>query len=248
VLIRRLRHDENLITEDGVAASRAGFASPLHGRGAARELAEIAVVVAQRGGRGGSGGGRRGGGDDRDGDRLVNDTELDDIERSYADGITAAQVVDIFVSRGLRFSEATFRKYVQQGLLPRSRRVGRKGKHRGSLGVYPAKTVRRINDIKRLMSENYTIEEIHQRFLRFSNVIETLEEGFSEIFARLDEEFADEAIESRARREIKRELREARKSADELMARLDNLARRATSARGDRYRNTGAAGSAEDLL
>ena len=40
--------------------------------------------------------------------------------------------------RGEPLSEATFRKYVQLGLLPRSVRVGRKGKHRGSQGLYPA--------------------------------------------------------------------------------------------------------------
>ena len=46
--------------------------------------------------------------------------------------------------KGVRLSEATFRKYVQAGLLPRSKRVGRKGKHRGSQGLYPVEAVRRI--------------------------------------------------------------------------------------------------------
>ena len=35
----------------------------------------------------------------------------------------------------MKFSEATLRKYVQLGLLPRSVRVGRKGKHQGSQGI-----------------------------------------------------------------------------------------------------------------
>ena len=34
--------------------------------------------------------------------------------------------MEIFRPKGVRLSEATFRKYVQAGLLPRSRRVGRK--------------------------------------------------------------------------------------------------------------------------
>lgn len=170
------------------------------------------------------------------------------LEESYADGITAPQVVDIFASRGIRFSEASFRKYVQQGLLPRSRRVGRKGKHRGSMGVYPAKTVRRINTIKRLMGEGYTIEEIQDRFLRFTDVLENLEEGVSELFSRLEEEVAGPRFDKQTRRSMTRELREARRSADELLERLDDLTRRAAQPRGDEYRNTGAAGSAEDLL
>ena len=95
---------------------------------------------------------------------LLSEKELQQIEKSYVQGITASEVVDIFISRGIRFSEATFRKYVQQGLLPRSRRVGRKGKYRGSLGMYPVKAVRRVNNIKELMLERYTIEEIKQRF------------------------------------------------------------------------------------
>ena len=48
-----------------------------------------------------------------------------------------AQIVEAFTDAGVRLSEATFRKWVQLGLLPRSRRVGRKGKHQGSLGLYP---------------------------------------------------------------------------------------------------------------
>ena len=58
------------------------------------------------------------------GQGLLSDDELKDIAEQYVSGITAVQVVEIFTSREVRFSEATFRKYVQQGLLPRSRRVG----------------------------------------------------------------------------------------------------------------------------
>src|SRR5262249_47400137 len=88
---------------------------------------------------------------------LISERDLRAIEKEHPDGLTSVQVVDFFTRRGIRFSEATFRKYVQQGLLPRSRRVGRKGKHQGSLGLYPASTVRRINVIKRLQAEDHTI-------------------------------------------------------------------------------------------
>ena len=65
---------------------------------------------------------------------LLADREIEEIERAWPDGMTSRQIVDVFETRGIRFSEATLRKYVQLGLLPRSVRVGRKGKHRGSCG------------------------------------------------------------------------------------------------------------------
>lgn len=179
---------------------------------------------------------------------LLTEAEIEDIEATYADGITAVQVVEIFTGREVRFSEASFRKYVQLGLLPRSRRVGRKGKHRGSLGMYPVKTVRRVNEIKRLMAEGYTIEEIQAQFLRFTNVLENLEEGFSEIFSRLEEEAAGPRFDNQTRRSLERDLTEAREAADELLARLDGLTRRIAAPQAEQYRNAGAAGSAEDLL
>ena len=74
----------------------------------------------------------------------LREEELRAIETSYGAGLTAVQIVDAFTSRNIKFSEASFRKYVQLGLLPRSKRVGRKGKHKGSMGMYPAKTIRLI--------------------------------------------------------------------------------------------------------
>lgn len=68
---------------------------------------------------------------------LLGDDELDEIERQSPAGLTSRQIVDLFTARGIRFSEATLRKYVQLGLLPRSVRIGRKGKHRGSCGSIP---------------------------------------------------------------------------------------------------------------
>lgn len=170
---------------------------------------------------------------------LLTDDELSAIETTYPDGITAVQVVEVFTSRGVKFSEASFRKYVQQGLLPRSRRVGRKGKHRGSLGVYPPKTVRRINTVKRLMNDGHTIEEIQADFLQYTDLVETLAEGLAALFARLERD-VDKKLE--------KELADARRSADELMRRLDELARRVAAPATDRIRKSGAAGSAEDLL
>src|SRR3954452_15355029 len=88
---------------------------------------------------------------------LLDDAELSEIERAHPHGLTSKQIVDLFETRGIRFSEATLRKYVQLGLLPRSVRVGRKGKHRGSCGLYPANVIRRVNLVKGMMAEDLTI-------------------------------------------------------------------------------------------
>jgi DNA-binding transcriptional MerR regulator len=196
---------------------------------------------------------RRGGSDESDreessGEPLLSERELAALEHEHRDGISAVQVVDIFQARGLRFSEASFRKYVQQGLLPRSRRIGRKGKHRGSMGVYPAKTVRRINSIKRLMAEGYTIEEIQEQVLRYTDVVETLAEGCHEVFERFEADVQSPRFDTKARKNLKREIAEARKTAEDLLKRLGELSERVSAPRQDTYRSSGAAGSAEDLL
>ena len=43
---------------------------------------------------------------------FLSDAELRAIEDAYPNGITAAQIVEVFTSRGVKFSEASFRKYV----------------------------------------------------------------------------------------------------------------------------------------
>ena len=178
----------------------------------------------------------------------LTDDELRAIEAAHPDGMTAVQIVDVFASRGLRFSEATFRKYVQLGLVPRSRRIGRKGKHRGSLGVYPAKAVRRISAVRRLMDEGRTIEEIQAALLRFADVIETLEEGLTDLFGRFETELGAPRFEGKAGKNLRRELDDARRDADELLKRLDDLSQRVGRPQGDTFGGTGAAGSAEELL
>ncbi len=197
-------------------------------------------------GRAGGGGAGRGGPPPVAKRGLLSDDELDKIEEDHPDGMTAVEIVDIFVVRGVRFSEATFRKYVQQGLLPRSRRVGRKGKHRGSLGVYPAKTVRRINGIKQLMADGYTIEEIQSQFLRFADVVDVLEEAINEVFVRLESQ--SDQVSEKQQRTWARDMDAARRSGEDFVSAVEMLARQIARPDSDRYRSPGAAGSAEDLL
>src|SRR5216110_1038531 len=104
--------------------------------------------------------------------RFLDERDVVEIERAHGAGMTSRQIVDVFETRGIRFSEATLRKYVQLGLLPRSVRVGRKGKHRGSCGLYPSHVIRRVNVVKGMMAEDRTIEEIQRSFVRFKDDID----------------------------------------------------------------------------
>ena len=169
---------------------------------------------------------------------LLKEEELRAIEGTYAEGVTAVQIVDVFTSRGIKFSEASFRKYVQQGLLPRSKRVGRKGKHKGSLGLYPVKTVRRINQVKQLMLDGYTIEQIQGQLLLYTDLIEGIGENLAELWLRFDRE----------PHKLQKELAEARRAGDRLVEQLESIARRVAAPRTDTLRLAGAAGGAEDLL
>jgi hypothetical protein len=177
---------------------------------------------------------------------LLQEEELRAIETQHVDGLTAVQIVDAFTSRRIKFSEASFRKYVQQGLLPRSKRIGRKGKHKGSLGMYPAKTIRRINAVKQWMADGYTIEEIQGQFLLYTDLVEGIAEHLTALWARLDTD--SQKLDAGTRAGLHKELELARKDGDKLVDRLGDLSRRVAAPRTDSLRLAGAAGGAEDLL
>jgi hypothetical protein len=183
---------------------------------------------------------------------LLSDEDLARIEKANPDGLSSAQVVEVFRARGVKLSEATFRKYVQLGLLPRSRRVGRKGKHQGSMGLYPATTVRRINAIKRMMADSYTIEEIQRSFLRFKDEIEALERGLHDVLTGFQHELKAPEFDPQRRKTLGREIDDLRKIADDLVGRIENLEREIISPleRAARARafSSGASGGAGDLL
>jgi DNA-binding transcriptional MerR regulator len=152
------------------------------------------------------------------------ETELDEIEGKFPKGMTAQQIVEAFTERGARLTEATFRKYVQLGLLPRSVRVGRKGKHRGSQGLYPATAVRQIDHIRRLMAQGFTIEEIQKEFLFVRGDIEALERQLYRVFASFDD--AVDAGGPDADAFAGRALAEARELGKQLVEKLEDLERR----------------------
>jgi DNA-binding transcriptional MerR regulator len=158
---------------------------------------------------------------------FLEERELAEIERIWPNGMTSRQIVDVFETRGIRFSEATLRKYVQLGLLPRSVRVGRKGKHRGSCGIYPSHVVRRVNAVKGMMAENLTIEEIQRSFVKFKDDIDGVEKDLRDLLSGFEREAkAPTAQSSEHRRELEQDIVDAKRAAGELVRRIANLERR----------------------
>lgn len=227
-------------TEKG-PAKVAGRAGAKAGRGKAASSGATVGAGTERRGR------------DADGESvLLSEEALAQIEAQHPTGLTLAQIIDAFVRHGLHLSEATFRKYVQFGLLGRSRRVGRKGKHQGSLGVYPATTVRRINAIKQMMAANYTIEDIQRSFLRFTDEIESLRRSLSQLLSGFEQELKRGSFPADQRRGLARDIQAAQKLGDDLVGRVESLERQLVSPleREARERAFGAGpkGGAEELL
>jgi hypothetical protein len=159
---------------------------------------------------------------------VIDDTQLRELERSHAQGLTSAEILDVFARYQIALSEATLRKYVQLGLLPRSVRVGRKGKHQGSQGVYPVTVVRQILRIKQMMAESYTIEQIQKEFLFIRSDVEQLEQLLDVIFKKLDDVLLQRRREHSAK-SVVREVSDARHLSRDLMARLAAIESKLTS-------------------
>ena len=156
--------------------------------------------------------------------------EFDALEQQFPSGISATQIVDFFTPRGVKLAQATFRKYVQLGLLPRSRRVGEKGKHRGSRGLYPAAAVRRISLIKSLMDEGMTLEDIRRSFIFFRGQLDGVERSLDELFAALDKSLAEKAdVKPSRRKELERLLAESRRHAAEFVKDMERTVSEITS-------------------
>jgi DNA-binding transcriptional MerR regulator len=157
---------------------------------------------------------------------LFKEEELSAIEVQNPDGLSSGAIIGILANRGIKFSEATFRKYVQLGLLPRSRRVGSKGKHKGSRGLYPAGTIRQINEIKRMMALDYTIEEIRCHFAFVGGEIEELRALLERILDRLEEGLKAHDSAALSTSDLREEVRSAKVSADDLIERIEHSAER----------------------
>lgn len=149
------------------------------------------------------------------------------LEHDRQHGVTSGEILELFESHRIKFSEATLRKYVQLGLLPRSVRVGRKGKHQGSQGLYPAGIVRQIVAIKAMMAQNLTIEEIQREVLFVRGDIEELSKRLDKIFTTL-KQAAKNGQSERLPRTVTAEVGVAEQLARDLVGKLVSLENRLT--------------------
>ena len=158
---------------------------------------------------------------------LLRPADLERAERAAPRGVTSREIVKLFAARGARLSAATFRKYVQAGLLPRSRRVGRKGKHTGSTGLYPVAVLRRIDLIKRMLAEGLTLEDIRESFVAVKHRLDDVEGGWSDLVGEL----ARRARAHPRRRDIERELARAEREMRSALRRIERVGGRVARAR-----------------
>lgn len=158
----------------------------------------------------------------------IDDSTLSRIERDYPAGLTSAEILDLFATHGISLSEGTLRKYVQLGLLPRSVRVGRKGKHQGSQGLYPAGVIRQILQIKEMMAGSYTIEQIQREVLFMRSDLVALASTLESIFAKLDGVLKERKRDGTAQAAL-RDVRDARALSQDLLARLGAIETRLTT-------------------
>jgi DNA-binding transcriptional MerR regulator len=157
---------------------------------------------------------------------LFSTVELEEIERNRPEGISSQETISLFQARGVKLSEATFRKYVQLGLLPTSRRVGQKGKHRGSRGIYSISVIRRINLIKSMMQQDMTLEEIRDSFLAVQIEMEKTQEAMQGLFASLQERIQRLELRGEATGGLLKELEQAHRNAQGLITKLEKISSR----------------------
>lgn len=153
---------------------------------------------------------------------VFTDEEMKRLERLHPDGLPAGAVVELLRQRGIELAEATFRKYVQLGLLPRSRRVGRKGKHRGSHGLYPVSCLGRLAEIRVLMDSGLTLEEIQRSAVAHLFEVDGLRRSAHDIVAKLEDELV---ARGQGRTPSVRRLRSLRTQADALAEALETATR-----------------------
>lgn len=156
------------------------------------------------------------------------DKQLQTFERTHATGMTSVELLQACAVMRVQLSEASLRKYVQLGLLPRSVRVGRKGKHQGSQGVYPVSVLRQILRIKEMMADNYTIEQIQRDFFFMRRDLQELEETLQGIFGTLGTVMRERASAAYAE-DVGRDIEGAKRASTELIARLEEIEQRLTT-------------------
>ncbi len=156
---------------------------------------------------------------------LLSDAELRRLEKKHSVGISSRAVVEAFQTKGARFSEATLRKYVQLGLLPKSKRVGMAGRHRGSSGLYPVTIVRLVNDIKAALDAGATLDEVRIGRVGLEGEVDTLRLASERTLARFYEA-AETHPDKPARPTLRREIEEHRRAIESATRSLERFAAR----------------------
>lgn len=156
---------------------------------------------------------------------LLTDNELKRLEKKHQVGISSRAVVEAFQSKGARFSEATLRKYVQLGLLPKSQRVGARGRHRGSSGLYPVMIVRLVNDIKAALDAGSTLDEVRIGRVGLEGEVDSLRIASERSLARFYEA-AETHPDRTLRSTLRREVEEHRRALDGVTRELERFAAR----------------------
>ena len=154
---------------------------------------------------------------------LLSKNDLKKIGEKYPEGLSSQEIVKIFQGRGIKFSEATFRKYVQMGLVERCRRVGQKGKHRGSHGLYPVTTVERINDIKRMISGDLTLEMLKGSYFSMRQKMEEAIRVVIEVTNEAREHEATKGRKDQGDLQLNRDLEHAEKAVHRVIETLERL-------------------------
>ena len=139
--------------------------------------------------------------------------DISEIEKAFPAGLSSKQIFEVLDKHGERLTEATLRKYVQLGLLPRSRRVGEKGKHRGSRGIYPVDVIRRVDEIRRAMTEGETLEEIACASTAVRARLSLVRVSMDEALDAAEKDLASQELERKKRSQLKSGLGALRKDA-----------------------------------
>jgi hypothetical protein len=160
----------------------------------------------------------------------LDDADLSRIEKAHSRGFTSTEILAVFTEHQMLLSEASLRKYVQLGLLPRSVRIGRKGKHQGSQGIYPVGVVRQILRIKSMMAQDYTIEQISREFLFMRSDLQILEQTLGQIFSKIERVIKDRRA-SGIPQTVAKNVSEAKSLSRELISRLRTIETRLISPR-----------------
>ncbi|MBN1961040.1 MAG: MerR family transcriptional regulator [Deltaproteobacteria bacterium] len=153
----------------------------------------------------------------------LNLNEIRRIEKQFTSGIKSGKVVEVFQAKGYRFSEATLRKYVQLGLLPKSRRVGVRGRHKGSSGLYPVSIVRLINEIKKALDSGATLEDIRFGYVALAGELDASRRTCTETLEHFQNAIK-KCDDSKLRQALDKALNAQRRSLKSSFSELEKLA------------------------